>query len=175
MAGVDKGGRLCYTDFPRPCTLLRGLLLWGYPCAGKAAQSMTERLFLCPARPQPSRKREPHRAPAASVLLIHRPSVRPSNATKPLSFCCVRSAQRKTGRGPDRTAALPPRHLRRLRARARSQQSYGFVSFEVLLSTSFDTILPSAAAFVKPFSGPQRAACVVLARRAACPPWHRSE
>ena len=29
-------------------------------------------------RPQPGRKRDPHRAPAASVLLIHRPSVRPS-------------------------------------------------------------------------------------------------
>lgn len=174
MAGVDKGGRLCYIISTGPSTLLRGLLLWGYPCAGKSRSVKDWAAFFMPfRRPQPGRKRDPHRAPAASVLLIHRPSIRPSNATKPLSFCCVRSAQRKTGRGPDRTAALPPRRLRRLRARARSQQSYGFVSFEVLLSTSFDTILPSAAAFVKPFSGPLRAACVALAHRAACPPWHR--
>ena len=90
--GLDIGARSWYIGLARPVALrsVRGRSLWSVRAQPKPPPGRSGGVFLM-LRTTPSRAGKPplYRAPAALIHLIQSRQNAP-NATKPMSFCCVR-------------------------------------------------------------------------------------
>lgn len=146
-----------YAEFPRPVPLLRGPPLPGCPWTARKPLGLIDQAAFS------MRSALASAAPCRSLILV----MSPPNATKPLSFCCVRTKSKYI------PAANSEPSFPCCASGSVRQQNNGFVSFGSSEPPPSDIILHHAAPSVKPFSGRAWPGGGLPWRKGSCRPWHR--